>query len=174
MNRFKSPCVTLFLGLLLIFCSACGAPGSPDPQAPTLPLSNHTPAAALTDAQRESLITFLGETYPPRIEHTPPVDIVALGRCGDAVLCSYLNGTDTAMVEVILGGYKIASGVVNNPSGLGLYVVTDENQVFTLQDAYTQGVVNIAEAYPLVPDGMKQGATIEEDLLYPEGTPRPR
>ena len=168
----KSLLALIFCGLL--FSSGCGGSpvgsGSPaDSSVGTASVAESAASSAsattppiteleLTEHRKQLLIDLVNETA----QYDPKLEIDLLGLSNGYIILYYPEGGDSAIVEEILGGYKIFSGQVHYPSHTGLYALNDE-EALILAEAYKQGKIHMDEVYPLLPERMQAGETDEPD-----------
>ena len=175
----KSLLAIILCGLLLLFSSGCGGlPGSSDspvdsPVDSSVGTASVAESAAssasattppiiepeLTEHRRQLLINYVNKTHTYDSEH----QLHLLGVANGYIILYYSGGgADTAIVEYIMGGYKLFSGEIHYPSALGIYVLNDE-EVLSLPEAYEQDKIDMDEVYPLLPERMQAGETDEPD-----------
>ena len=164
----KSLLALILCGLLLLFSSGCGgspgSSGSPaDSSVGTETSSASTTVSPITEPElneyrKQLLIDLVNETA----QYDPKLEIDLLGLSNGYIILYYPEGGDSAIVEEILGGYKIFSGQVHYPSHTGLYALNDD-EALILADAYKQGKIDMDEVYPLLPERMQAGVTDEPD-----------
>lgn len=171
----KKSLLALILCCLLLLTGCGGLPGSSgspaDSSAGTASVSESSASSAsttippitepeLTEHRKQLFIELVNKTA----QYDPEVEMQLLGISKGYIILYYPKGGDSAIVEEILGGYKIFSGQVHYPSHTGLYALNDE-EALILANAYKQGKIDMDEVYPLLPERMRAGETDEPDYF---------
>ena len=114
-----------------------------------------------TEAQENMFYRFVGSN------NKHPIEIEILGNVDGYIIFKFDKGGDTAVVEMILGGFEIRSSCIYYPSAVGTYVMNDD-AIYTLQQAYNKAKISMETVYPLLPENMKIGKSEQPDKFFPE------
>lgn len=151
MKKLLLSCVLLLASLCLL-CVGCDSipEDNNEPNSSKISIDGEdspfdTTALTLTEEQKSAIIRYLGENLaygkPDYLEND--VKIRTVCQMDDTLVWSYRNGGDAMMATAVIGDYTLSDGIMHTPNAIGLYVVTADSQVYTLQEACNQGLVDI-------------------------------